>query len=155
MIGRLFELLIPKGRTEISNRPGVSLHHTTAVQGTPRVKGALCSELRGVNGRRQRYVYLELAPDTDLDAVTRSIRSDPLFAGEETLVFQVASLAELEQEGHGILVERRGVGGTSAHHALLLEARFDPGWFTARLMLDAARSLPGRKPGAHAYGILP
>ena len=150
---RLFELLIPKGRTEITNRPGVSLHHTSAAQDTKGVRGALCTELRGANGRMQRYVYVELEQGANLDAVSRAIRSDPLFVAEETLVFQVASLAELEQGGHGILMERRGASGRAAHHTLLLEARFHAGCFTAQVMLDAARSLPGRRPGAYAYTV--
>lgn len=37
-------------------------------------------------------------------------RSDPLFIGEETLLFPVSGLAELEPRGHGIRMERRRPG---------------------------------------------
>ncbi len=56
-VQRLFEILIPKGQTTITNRPGVSLHHTAAAEGMEGVKGALCSEVRTAEGKLQRYLY--------------------------------------------------------------------------------------------------
>ena len=79
--------------------------------------------------------------------------ADPLFVGERTLVFEVESIAALEEEGRGILLERTGTERTGAHAALLLEARFDVSTFTARIMLDAARRIPSFKPGAHRYSL--
>ena len=38
--------------------------------------------------------------------VIDAIRADPLFLGDETLVFPVASIAALEPEGRGVLLER-------------------------------------------------
>ena len=154
LIGRLFEALIPRGHTEITHRPGVSLHHTNAVQNVKNVKGALCTELRSPDNKVQRYVYVELERGANLEKVSESIRSDPLFLQEETLVFQVESLADLEQEGHGVLMERRGISGHAEHQSLLLEGRFDITSFTAHIMLDAVRTLPNRKPGAYGYSLL-
>lgn len=150
---RLFELLIPRGHTEISNRPATSLHHSAAAQQVAGVKAALCSELRTPQGGMQRYLYVELERGADPERVAQAIRSDPLFVGEETLVFPVEDLAALEQAGHGTVMERRGAGGPGGHHSLVLEARFDPALFTAQVMLDAARALPGRRPGAHTYAL--
>ena len=42
----LFQLLAPKGHTETSNRPGVSLHHSAWVRDLTGVKDALCTEIR-------------------------------------------------------------------------------------------------------------
>lgn len=144
----LFELLIPRGHTSLTHRPGLSLHHTAVAERVRGVKGALCSEHRGPDGVLQRYVYLELAKDADFAQVREAIDSDPLFVGEATQVFQVDSLADLEEEGHGILVERRGTSGGAVHDTLLLEARFSAAAFTARLMVDAARRAPRLGPGA-------
>jgi diaminopimelate dehydrogenase len=76
-----------------------------------------------------------------------------LFAGEETLVFPVDSVLKLEQEGHGILLERRGTARSGAHQNLLLEGRFDVPTFAARVMLDAARRLPSLEADAHRYSL--
>lgn len=151
---RLFELLIPGGRTEVSNRLGLSLHHTAAAEHVKGVRNALCSEARNTAGELQRYVYVELAEGAELETIAAAIRGDPLFAGEETLVFPVDSMAALERQGHGLWMERRGISGQSAHQSLLLEARFDTAIFAAQLMLDAARMLPRGKPGAHDYAGL-
>jgi len=150
----LFELLIPKGHTEISNRLVPSLHHTAAAELIKGVQGALCTEVRNAEGRLQRYVYVELEKGAELERITTAIQCDPLFVGEETLVFPVESLAALEQQGHGLWMERRGTSGQSAHQSLLLEARFDTAIFSAQVMVDAARTLPRRKPGAQAYARL-
>ena len=146
----LFALLAPEGYTETSHRVGVSLHHTAMAQQIAGVKEALCTEQRATNGRRQRYVYVELEQGVDADRVSDTIRADPLFLGDETLVFPVGSIAALEQEGRGVLLERRGSPGRLGHQQFLLEARFDESLLTAHMMLAAARALPQLKPGAHS-----
>lgn len=149
-LASMFALLIPHGHTTLTPRPAASLHHTATAARIPGVAGALSTEVRGANGM-QRYVYVELAGGTALADVEAALRTDPLFAGEQTLVFQVDSIAALEEAGHGVLLERRGTSGTGVHDTLLLEARFDAARFSARLMLDAARLLPKRRAGARVY----
>jgi diaminopimelate dehydrogenase len=114
------------------------------------VKEALCTEQRATNGRRQRYVYVELEQGADADRISDAIRADPLFLGDETLVFPVESISALEQEGRGVLLERRGSQGRLGHQQFLLEARFDESLLTAHMMLMAARALSQLKPGAHS-----
>ncbi len=152
---QMFEILVPRGHTSLTNRPGLSLHHTAAAECVRGVKGALCSERRGADGVLQRYVYVELEPGADFAPVCEAIVSDPLFVGEATEVFQVDGLAEFEEEGHGVVVERRGTAGAAVHDTLLLEARFGAAAFTARLMVDAARRAPRLRPGAWRYSPLP
>jgi diaminopimelate dehydrogenase len=84
--------------------------------------------------------------------VQAAIAADPLFAGEVTQVFEVANLSEMEEDdGLGVVLDRRSHAAQGPHQSLLLEARFDPTTFSARVMLDAARKLPGLRRGAHRY----
>lgn len=155
---RLFELLIPKGHSQVTRRVGAKLHHTAAAENVAGVRGALCSELHDPDGRARRYVYVELSRGGDLERVRQQIESDPLFADEPTQVLPVDDLAALEQENRGVMVERLGEGSGGPHASLILEARLDPVAFTARLMLDAARSLPPHARGAWRYtpcGLVP
>lgn len=153
LLQRAFEMLVPNGATSITKRPGVSLHHTEAVRNIDGVSDALTTEYRDVEGRLTRYVYAELGKGVDPAQVQAALDADPLFAGERTLLFPVASIARLEEEGHGVLLERRGTGHPGAHHNLLFEARFDVETFAARVMLDAARHLPELKHGMHRYAL--
>jgi len=156
LLNRLFEVLIPHGRTETGKHPGLSLHHTAAVERVSGVRSALACESRAADGQLQRYLYLQLDKGVRLETVEQAIRADPLYAGEETLVFPVDDLAAFEAAGSGMVLERRGTGGAGdagSHQSLLLEARFDVARFAARIMLDAARRLPQLKPGAHAYAL--
>lgn len=151
----LFALLTPKGYTETRSRPGINLHHTLVAQGVAGVRDALCTELPAPTGRLQRYVYVELAPGAEAQQVAEAIRSDPLFLDEETFVFPVESVAALEEEDHGVVLERRGSVGQTGHQQFLLEARFRLPTLAAQVMLAAARALPGLGPGAHSLFDVP
>jgi diaminopimelate dehydrogenase len=155
LLRRAFEVLIPAGHTSIIDRPGASLHHTEAVRNVHGVCDALVTEYRNATGCMKRYVYAELARGTDPAAVQAALTADPLFAGEETLVFPVESVSALEAEGRGVLLERRGTARSGAHQNLLLEARFDVPTFAARVMVDAARRIAWLGPGAHRYSLWP
>jgi diaminopimelate dehydrogenase len=139
----------------MTDRPGVSLHHTLTARSVAGVRDAVCTELRSAEGKLQRYVYVELAPGADSEEVTDAIRSEPLFLDEETLVFPVESVAALEEEGRGVVLERRGTAGVTSHQMLLLEARFDMWSLAAQVMVAAARVLPDLPPGAYALSEVP
>ncbi|MEK7761387.1 MAG: diaminopimelate dehydrogenase [Nitrospirota bacterium] len=150
-----FALLTPGGATETRHHTGISLRHTTMAQSVVGVKDALCAEVRAKDGKLQRYVYVELEKGADADRIAQAIRADPLFLGEDTQVFPMESLAELEQEGRGVVLDRRGPPGRLGHQHLLLEARFDETVLTAQVMLAAARALPQLKPGAYLLTEIP
>lgn len=155
LIRDLFQLLTPKGHTDTSNRPGVSLHHSAWVRDLQGVKDALCTELRSATGALQRYVYVELERNADADAVADLIRGDPLFLDTETIVLPVESVAALEDEGRGIVMERRGAAGRTGHQFFLLEARFDRWALAGQMMIAAARATAGRRPGAYSLHDIP
>jgi diaminopimelate dehydrogenase len=148
-------LLVPKGRTEARLRASASLHHTLAAREVAGVRDALATERRAADGSLHRYVYVELEPGADPQQVDAAIRADPLFLEEETHVLPIASAAALEEEGHGVVLERWGAAGASGHQRLLLEARCDPVALAAQVMLAAARSLPQLPPGAHTLLEVP
>lgn len=148
-------LLTPGGMTETRRHTGISLRHTTMAKNVTGVKDALCAEVRAPDGRLQRYVYVELEKKADADSITQAIRADPLFLGEDTQVFPVESLAELEEEGRGVVLDRRGPPGRFGHQHVLLEARCDDRVLTAQVMLAAARALPQLKPGSYVLSEVP
>jgi diaminopimelate dehydrogenase len=151
MIRGLFALLTPKGHTHTTHRPGISLHHTTLARSVMGVKEALATELRSSHGKPQHYVYVELEQGASIEAVDNAIRSDPMYLDEEIYVFAVDSIAELEEQGHGVLLERRGSAGFGAHQLLLLEGRFSEQALAAQVMVAAARALPHG--GHRAYSL--
>ena len=151
----LLSVLCPHGRSELRDRPGVSLHHTLATRSVQGVKDALCTELPTTSGTMQRYVYVELEQGADLSHVTQAIEADPLFLDQEIIVLSVDSLAALENEGYGLVLERWGSSAGRAHQRFLLEGRFDFPSVTAQIMVAAARALPGLTPGAHRLIDLP
>jgi diaminopimelate dehydrogenase len=153
LIERAFSLLVPKGASVVTPRPGVSLHHTEAARNIAGVTAALATEFRNGDGRLTRYVYAQLARGADPARVQAALDADALFAGERTLLFPVESVAALEEEGHGVLLERRSTASAGAHQNLLFEARFDLAGFAARVMVDAFHQLPRLKPGLHRYSL--
>lgn len=148
-----FETLIPRGRTQFTRRPAASLHHTAAAEGVAGVAGALAVEHPTPAGGLQRYVYVELAHGADIGRIAAAIAADPAFAGESTQVFAVDSIAALEQEGNGVLLERLGVAASGAHQSLLLESRGDPVALAARAMADAASRIGTLTVGGHRYRL--
>ncbi len=98
---------------------------------------------------------MELERGADLPHVTQVIQTDPLFIEKETLVLPVDSVAALENEGHGVVLERLGMSAGKAHQRFLLEGRFDLVAVTAQVMIAAARAVPTLAPGAHALADLP
>lgn len=150
-----FALLAPRGHTETSQHTAASLHHTLAASGIKGVKKALATELPSREGVLQRYVYVELEPSANAAEVEHALVNDPLFIDEETLVFPVPSIAELEETDRGMTLERRAAAGEVSHASLLLEARYDEAGLAARMMLAAARSLPFLHAGAYSLLDLP
>ncbi len=143
-------LLTPGGMTETTHRPGITLRHTVMAKSVEGVKDALCTEVRTTDGRLLRYVYVELEKGANADLVAQAIRADPLFLGEETQVFPMESLASLEQEGRGVVLDRRSSSQRLGRHHFVLEGRFDEVVVTAEVMLAAARALPDLDPGAYS-----
>lgn len=146
----IFALFCPHGHTEITRRPGISLHHSSIAGSIPGVKGAMATELRTADGQMQNYLYIELEKGVDAKQAEQAIQRDPLYAGEKVLVFPVESITGMEEE-HGVLLERRGNSGGEEHQLFLLEARFSEYALCAQVMLTAARAI--KHHGKRAYSL--
>jgi diaminopimelate dehydrogenase len=151
----LFAVMSPKGHTDARDRPGISLHHTLAARALPGIKDALCTELSAEGGRKQRYVYAELEPEADTQAVIRAVQSDPLFLDEESVVIPVGRLAESRGGGPRRRAGTLGVAAGDAHQRFLLEGRFDLVSVTAQIMVAATRATSLLGPGAHRLSDIP
>ena len=94
--------------------------------------------------------------------ICRAIQNDPLFMDEETLVLPVNSVAALEDEDHGVVLERLGISASKAHQRFLPKmlsssrlsaARMPSGNWRSNTIPTATRSpVPrGRRVGAGAW----
>jgi hypothetical protein len=113
------------------------------------------AQVREVSREQQRYLYVELDEDAEFGRVEAALRSDPLFLGEETLVFRVDDVSALEDEGQGVLLKRYGTAARTAHQMLLFEARVSELALSAQCMAAAAHALPGLKASAYSLFDLP
>ena len=147
----LFAVLTPKGHTDFNLRPGINLHHSSLVHTIAGVRKAMSTELRTNDGRLQRYVYVEMERGADFAQIEQAILGDPLFLDSTTQVFAVDDITTLEDEGHGVLLERRGSAAGSSHQLLLLESRCCVTALAAQIMIAAAHTLPSH--GHHAFSL--
>ena len=68
------------------------------------------------------------------------------------MIEPVDSISALEEEGHGLVIERWGRASGKDHQRFLLEGRFDRVALAGQVMAAAARALTLLQPGAHAIG---
>jgi diaminopimelate dehydrogenase len=150
----LFTILIPKGQTKTSHRPGISLHHSAVARAIPGISKALSSELFESQGERKRYLYVELEEGANLEALKNKLYSEPMFLGEDLIVLPVESVDALEEEGRGIVMERRE-SVEKGHQVFLLEARLGETVLAAMMMVAAAKALPTLHHRAYSLFDLP
>jgi len=150
VVRALLLAMAPKGITYTNFGPGMSMGHSVCAKSKPGVVDALSMTIPLGTGVHRRMVYVELEPGATLAEVTAAIKADDYFAHDETHVFAVPSVDALKDMGHGVLMERRGVSGTT--HGQRFEFRMainNPG-LTAQIMVACARAAALRlKPGAY------
>jgi diaminopimelate dehydrogenase len=155
LLRAFFALLAPHGHTKAKFSPGMRVHHTLAARNVRGVRDALCVDVHSSEGGGQRYVYVEMEPGTRLEEAAAVIRADPLFAGQEIIVLPIEDASVLEEQGHGVILERYGTSGTVAHQRFLLEARLDAIAVSAEVMVAAARAVRSCPHGAHSLFDVP
>ncbi len=155
VVRALLELMAPRGITFTNFGPGMSMGHSTAAKAVPGVREALSMTIPAGSGRHRRLVYVELEPGADPDAVEQNILADPYFNKDETYVYQVNSIKDLQDMGHGVLMERVGTSGETANQQFKWEMRINNPALTAQVMVAAARASLKQEPGAYTLLEIP
>lgn len=155
VIRTLMEAMAPKGLTYTNFGPGMSMGHTVAVKAITGVKAALSMTIPLGTGIHRRMVYVELERGHDFETVSKAIKTDDYFAHDETHVFQVDDVETLKDMGHGVLMQRKGVSGSTQNQLFNFEMRINNPALTAQIMVGAARAAAKQAPGAYTMIEIP
>jgi len=155
MIRAILEFAAPRGITFTNFGPGMSMGHSTAAKAIDGVRDALSLTFPAGQGVHRRLVYVELEPGASFDDVERAIKADAYFAKDDTRVQAVESVAELMDVGHGVIIERKGVSGTTHNQQFRFEMRIQNPALTAQVMLSGLRAAMRQQPGCYTPLELP
>lgn len=155
MIRSMLEFMAPKGVTYTNFGPGMSMGHTVAVKAIPGVKNALSVTIPAGMGIHKRAVYVEVEPGASFEAVKEAILNDPYFVHDETKVTQVEDVNQLIDMGHGVLMERKGVSGTTHNQLFKFDMRINNPALTSQVMVAAARATVRQQPGCYTMIEIP
>lgn len=155
VVRAMFEAIAPKGITYTNFGPGMSMGHTVAVKSKEGVKDALSMTIPLGTGIHRRMVYVELQPGYELPAVAKSIKEDPYFASDETLVMAVESVDALKDMGHGVNMVRKGVSGKTHSQRFEFNMAINNPALTAQILVACARASFRLSPGCHTMIEIP
>ncbi|MGI6199913.1 MAG: diaminopimelate dehydrogenase [Christensenellales bacterium] len=155
VVRALMEAMAPKGISYTNFGPGMSMGHTVAVKAIAGVKHALSMTMPQGAGIHGRMVYIELEQGADFDAVAAAIKRDPYFVHDDTHVIQVDSVAALQDVGHGVLMERKGVSGVTGNQRFSFSMSINNPALTAQVMVGAARAALHQQPGCYTMIEIP
>ena len=102
-------------------------------------------------GIHRRMVYVVLKEGAKFSDVELAIKSDSYFSHDDTRVQQVPDIDALKDMGHGVLMERKGVSGTTQNQMFKFEMRINNPALTAQVMVASARA--SMKLGAGCYTL--
>lgn len=155
IVRTLMQSLTPKGLSYTNFGPGMSMGHSVCVRSKDGVKDALSMTIPKGEGLHRRMVYVELEEGTNLDKVTKAIKEDPYFAHDETHVFQVSSVEELRDMGHGVNLVRKGVSGTTQNQRLEFNMSINNPALTGQVLVNVARAGMRLQPGCYTMIEIP
>ena len=118
VVRTMMQSLAPKGLTYTNFGPGMSMGHSVCVRSKEGVKNALSMTIPLGEGIHRRMVYVELEEGAKLEDVTAAIKADPYFANDETHVFAVQSVDDVQDMGHGVNLVRKGVRGKTQNQRI-------------------------------------
>lgn len=145
----------PKGITYTNFGPGMSMGHTVAVKVIKGVKNALSMTIPLGTGVHRRMVYIEVDPGADFKAVAAAIKADSYFVHDDTHVFQVDSVDELKDMGHGVHLVRKGVSGKTNNQLFEFNMHINNPALTAQVLVSMARASVKQQPGAYTMIEIP
>jgi diaminopimelate dehydrogenase len=155
IIRGLFLTMAPKGITHTNYGPGMSMGHTCAVKAIKGVKDALSITVPLGMGIHKRMVYVELNGEENIDAVEKSVKTDPYFIKDETIVIEVKDIERLINVSHGVMMERSGVSGITHNQVFKYECRINNPALTSQVMVSSARAATRQKPGCYTMIDIP
>ena len=101
-------------------------------------------------GVHRRMVYVELEEGATLESVTAAIKADSYFSHDETHVMEVESVDALQDMGHGVLIERKGVSGKTQNQLFEFRMKINNPALTSQIMTACARAVVKQRPGCYA-----
>lgn len=155
IVRALMQAVAPKGVTYTNFGPGMSMGHTVAVKSKPGVKNALSMTIPLGTGIHRRMVYVEVEDGYTIDQIAKSVKEDPYFASDETHVFQVPSVDEIKDMGHGVNMVRKGVSGVTQNQRFEFNMSINNPALTAQILVGVARATMIERPGAYTMIEIP
>jgi diaminopimelate dehydrogenase len=155
IIRGLFLTMAPKGITHTNYGPGMSMGHTCAVKAIKGVKDALSITVPLGMGIHKRMVYVELNGEVTIDTVEKTVKNDPYFIKDETIVIEVKDIDRLINVSHGVMMERSGVSGITHNQVFKYECRINNPALTSQVMVSSARAATRQKPGCYTMIDIP
>ncbi len=146
---------VPRGITHTNFGPGMSMGHTVAAKAIPGVAAALSMTIPLGEGIHRRMVYVELQEGAKFEEVEAAIKADAYFSHDETHVFQVDSVADLQDRGHSVLITRKGVSGTTDNQNMSFSMSVTNPAMTSQIMVSCARATMKQAPGARTMIEIP
>ena len=155
IVRTLMQSLAPKGLSYTNFGPGMSMGHSVCVRSKEGVKNALSVTIPLGEGIHRRMVYVELEPGVQLSDVEKAIKADPYFASDETHVFQVESVDDVRDMGHGVNLVRKGVSGKTQNQRFEFNMQINNPALTAQVLVNVARASLRQQPGCYTMIELP
>ena len=155
IVRTLMQSLAPKGLSYTNFGPGMSMGHSVCVRSKKGVKNALSMTIPLGEGIHRRMVYVELEDGASLEQVTKDIKADPYFASDETHVFQVESVDDVRDMGHGVHLVRKGVSGKTQNQRLEFNMSINNPALTGQVLVNVARASMRQQPGCYTMIELP
>lgn len=100
-------------------------------------------------GIHRRMVYVELEDGASLEKVSADIKSDSYFSKDETHVISVSDVNQLQDMGHGVLLEHKGVSGKTHNQQFEFKMKINNPALTAQVLVSCARAVLRQQPGAY------
>lgn len=155
VVRAMMQSLAPKGLSYTNFGPGMSMGHSVCVRSKEGVKNGLSVTIPLGEGIHRRMVYVELEDGYTLEQVTAEIKRDPYFANDETHVFQVDSVDEVRDMGHGVNLVRKGVSGKTANQRMEFNMSINNPALTGQVLVNVARASMRLQPGCYTMVEIP
>lgn len=155
IVRTLMQSLAPKGLSYTNFGPGMSMGHSVCVRSKEGVKNALSMTIPKGEGLHRRMVYVELEPGAKLTEVEKAIKADPYFASDETHVFEVESVDDVRDMGHGVNLVRKGVSGKTQNQRMEFNMSINNPALTGQVLVNVARASMRQQPGCYTMVEIP